>query len=193
MKHREGASAELVGGTDAEQPTDIITIDKSMTASQLSFASYANARAAQVQRILAAVLQDMQTNVTNNKLISPPASESSKQSSDDEDDSMDLDTSDGEDNNNLKKPNEPLPPRFDEISRYLIKNWSELALHSLHFEIPEHVLFAYILRNGGLELRADEWRSFLKCCNQKGLMFKSVSLHHLWSRLVLIHISAGER
>jgi hypothetical protein len=89
---------------------------------------------------------------------------------------MDLDTSDGGDNNNLKYPNEPLPPRFDEIGRYLIPNWGELALHSLHFEIPEHILFAYILGNGGLELRADEWRSFLKNCNQSGLMFKSVLL-----------------
>ncbi|CZR54311.1 uncharacterized protein PAC_04195 [Phialocephala subalpina] len=59
----------------------------------------------------------------------------------------------------------PIPPRFDEITKYLLSKYQRLALDTLNFRIAEHTLYHYILHEGGLSLTATEWREFLVYCN----------------------------
>lgn len=66
----------------------------------------------------------------------------------------------------------PQCPRLDEIYDYLCAKRKELALDSLHFSIPEHLLYAYITREGGLDLSIDEWRGFLIRCHADGELFR---------------------
>ncbi|EDN96129.1 predicted protein [Sclerotinia sclerotiorum 1980 UF-70] len=54
----------------------------------------------------------------------------------------------------------PPCPRFHEISKYLIENRRQLALHTMCFAMPEHTLRDYIRRLGGLKISAQEWRAF---------------------------------
>ncbi|KAF8846790.1 hypothetical protein BDZ45DRAFT_388817 [Acephala macrosclerotiorum] len=66
----------------------------------------------------------------------------------------------------------PPCPRVDEIYDHLCAKRRELALDSLHFPIPEHLLHAYITREGGLDLTIDEWRGFLIRCHADGELFR---------------------
>lgn len=68
-------------------------------------------------------------------------------------------------------PQRPNCPRFEEIRRYIKNNRLELALDTLDFPMPEHVMYAHILRRGGIKLTADEWRTFLELCNFRRLLF----------------------
>lgn len=68
-------------------------------------------------------------------------------------------------------PQRPFCPRFDEIRQYIKDNRLELALDTLDFRMPEHVMYAHILRRGGIHLTADEWRTFLELCNFRRLLF----------------------
>jgi hypothetical protein len=65
----------------------------------------------------------------------------------------------------------PKSTRFNEIRDYLFENRLELALDTLNFQMPEHIMYAHILRNGKIDLTADEWRSFLEVCHYKKLFF----------------------
>ncbi|KAF7943777.1 uncharacterized protein EAE97_005847 [Botrytis byssoidea] len=69
-------------------------------------------------------------------------------------------------------PDLPPCPRFDEISRYLINNRRELALHTMCFAMPENTLRDYILRLGGLEISAKEWRAYLLHCEAVPYLFR---------------------
>lgn len=69
-------------------------------------------------------------------------------------------------------PETPLCARFSEIQDYLFTNRLELALDTLNFKMPEHVMYSHILRNGGLDITADEWRSFLEVCEYRKILFK---------------------
>jgi hypothetical protein len=40
------------------------------------------------------------------------------------------------------------------------------------FDIPENTLLAYILLLGGLDITPEEWRDFLKVCEDKGELFR---------------------
>jgi len=56
-------------------------------------------------------------------------------------------------------------PRFNEIVDHLERNRTALALDTMHFPLPEHVVRMYILKHGGIALTAGEWRRFLKRAN----------------------------
>ncbi|KAL2074475.1 hypothetical protein VTL71DRAFT_8253 [Oculimacula yallundae] len=64
--------------------------------------------------------------------------------------------------------------RFNEIRKYLFRNIRELALDTLNFKIPEHILFNYVLENRGLDITSDEWRDFLMTAGNAGLLFSLV-------------------
>ncbi|KAG4035155.1 hypothetical protein MFRU_002g04990 [Monilinia fructicola] len=66
----------------------------------------------------------------------------------------------------------PSCPRFDEISTYLIDNRRQLALHTMCFLMPEHLLRDYILRLGGLAISAQEWRAYLLNCEAMPYLFR---------------------
>ncbi|KAB8304212.1 hypothetical protein EYC80_003630 [Monilinia laxa] len=66
----------------------------------------------------------------------------------------------------------PLCARFEEISTYLIENRRQLALHTMCFLMPEHLLRDYILRLGGLEISAQEWRAYLLNCEAMPYLFR---------------------
>jgi hypothetical protein len=78
-----------------------------------------------------------------------------------------------EDENSMPDPFNS--PRFDEVRNYLLNNRRELALDSLYFTIPEHLLYSYIMTNGGLKLEPEEWRDFLISCNSKKWYFRYVT------------------
>ncbi|KAH7360491.1 hypothetical protein BKA65DRAFT_186147 [Rhexocercosporidium sp. MPI-PUGE-AT-0058] len=65
--------------------------------------------------------------------------------------------------------------RHAEIKDYLFKNTRELALDTMDFSMPEHILFDYVLVNGGLNITADEWRDFLVTTIENQLLFNIVS------------------
>lgn len=71
-------------------------------------------------------------------------------------------------------PNRRLPtppcPRSGEIRDYLFVTRDQLAWDSFHFQISEHILFAYIKRQGGLLLTPEESRDFLIVCNNNDVM-----------------------
>lgn len=69
----------------------------------------------------------------------------------------------------------PPCPRHALIRQYLFENRQELALDTLYFEIPEHLLLAYIIRSG-FEMQPWEFRGFLLGCQASGELFKYVSL-----------------
>ncbi|CZR56291.1 uncharacterized protein PAC_06179 [Phialocephala subalpina] len=60
---------------------------------------------------------------------------------------------------------------FDLIFNYLVRYRDELALDTLHFEIPEHQLYWYILRSGFTGLEAWQWRGFLQECERSNKLF----------------------
>lgn len=60
---------------------------------------------------------------------------------------------------------------FDLIFNYLVRSRDQLALETLHFEIPEHQLYWYILRSGFTGLEAWQWRGFLQQCEDAGVLF----------------------
>lgn len=76
----------------------------------------------------------------------------------------------------LSDGNKSLPtprcPRFNEIRQYLFDTRSTLAWDSLHFRIPDYVLYAYTKREGGLQISFEEWRDFLITCNNTRTLFK---------------------
>ncbi|KAG4431582.1 hypothetical protein IFR05_012937 [Cadophora sp. M221] len=62
--------------------------------------------------------------------------------------------------------------RHEEIGNYLFNNIRELPLDTMDFPMPEHILFNYVLVNGGLTITADEWRDFLIVTSEGNLLFK---------------------
>ncbi|CAD6442137.1 8010588e-ef91-4fb5-adf5-f8a3efb3b9b0 [Sclerotinia trifoliorum] len=81
---------------------------------------------------------------------------------------------DNEETVDSKDEDQDLPPcpRFHEISRYLIDNRRQLALHTMCFAMPEHTLRDYIRRLGGLKISAQEWRTYLLHCNSIPYLFR---------------------
>jgi hypothetical protein len=77
-------------------------------------------------------------------------------------------------------------PRFDpgctaysQIRNYLFSQRQALALDSLHFDIQEHVLLAYINRNG-FHIGASVLRGFLLECDRRGELFMYLfPMHHV--------------
>ncbi|CZR60436.1 uncharacterized protein PAC_10332 [Phialocephala subalpina] len=65
----------------------------------------------------------------------------------------------------------PPCPRFNEIRQYLFNTRVTLAWDTLHFRIPDYVLYAYIKREGGLQITFEEWRDFLITCNNNKMLF----------------------
>lgn len=65
-------------------------------------------------------------------------------------------------------------PRYDEIKYYLFGHMRELALDTLIGETTEHMLFAYIYREGGLVITVGEWREFLRLCHFNRDLFRLV-------------------
>lgn len=68
----------------------------------------------------------------------------------------------------------PLCPRWEEITEYMFRNRGpgELALDTMTFDIPEHVLYKYILQRGGLDITAEEFRDFLAMAHKKLELFR---------------------
>lgn len=62
-------------------------------------------------------------------------------------------------------------PRYELISDYLRKNVEELALDSLNFRMPDHMMMSHILHLGGLVIEYDEWTSFLLDTHKRKLLF----------------------
>ncbi|CZR60774.1 uncharacterized protein PAC_10670 [Phialocephala subalpina] len=64
-------------------------------------------------------------------------------------------------------------PRYGEIKTYCLDNRNplQLAFDSMDFDIPEPTMFRYIQDRGGINLSAEEFRSFLHCCNTKKELF----------------------
>lgn len=75
-----------------------------------------------------------------------------------------------------KLPGYPSCTRYVEIQDYLFANRLELALDTLNFKMPEHVMFAHVSRKGGLNITADEWRAFLEVCEFRRVLFKWVHI-----------------
>jgi hypothetical protein len=69
------------------------------------------------------------------------------------------------------RPECPRSTRFNEIRDDLFEQRLELALDTLNFPMPEHVMYAHIPRNGKIGLTTDEWRSFLEICHYRKLFF----------------------
>ena len=57
------------------------------------------------------------------------------------------------------------------IKQFLFQNRTALALDTLDFEIPEHVLYEYVVSAGLSSLRPTDWRAFLIRCNNEGSLF----------------------
>lgn len=66
--------------------------------------------------------------------------------------------------------------RFDLIVDYLFRHRQELALDTLHFQIAEHVLYWYIVREGFISLTPTEWRGFLQHCCNENVLFRYVEI-----------------
>ena len=62
--------------------------------------------------------------------------------------------------------------RYPEIRAFLFANRLELALDTLNFRMPEHMMYAHILRTGKINLTTEEWRSFLEVCHFRKVLFK---------------------
>lgn len=139
--------ADLYPGDD-----DIVIDMSKMTADEILFARYGNGRRAQIRRIDDAMRRkdserSSNTSVSTDHAPHPTTEINSKGNS-----SM---------NEGIVGEDEPEPPRFLEIREYLVNNWNQLALGTLHFFIVEHILFEYINRNGGIRIAASEFRRFL--------------------------------
>lgn len=81
-------------------------------------------------------------------------------------------------------------PRFDEIAAYFVDNRNALAIDTMHFAMGEHVLFAHISRQNGIQLTPEELRDFLKICEaQKSMSSYVVSTVQ---GQVLTHLSISE-
>jgi len=67
---------------------------------------------------------------------------------------------------------DPGCPRFEEIQLQLASDIGRrvLALDSLYFEIPEHVLLDYFIRSG-MQIDATELRGFLLVCESRVRLF----------------------
>lgn len=74
---------------------------------------------------------------------------------------------------NVQPPSAQLQdyPRSREVRDYLFRNIRELALDTMNFRMPEHVLYGHIVRHGGIQLTADEWRSFLEVMSANKTLF----------------------
>jgi len=66
----------------------------------------------------------------------------------------------------------PRSTRHEEIRQFFFTNWAALALDSLDFEIPEHLLFSYVVRAGLSDLTPTEWRAFLLRCEELEDLFR---------------------
>jgi len=67
-----------------------------------------------------------------------------------------------------------IPPsnRHQEIQQFLFANWDALALESMDFEIPEHLLYSYVVRAGLSDLTPTDWRAFLLECTRTAELFR---------------------
>lgn len=70
----------------------------------------------------------------------------------------------------------PQCPRWEDITQYLFNNRgpNELALDTMTFDIAEPNLYKYILDRGGLDITAEEFRSFLAMANKREELFRYV-------------------
>lgn len=68
----------------------------------------------------------------------------------------------------------PQCPRWEEITEYLFRNRGpgELALDTMTSDIPEQVLYKYILERGGLDITVEEFRGFLATAHKKRELFR---------------------
>lgn len=66
---------------------------------------------------------------------------------------------------------DPPCPRFEYIRDYLTSHRASLSMDTLYFDIAEHQLLEYIIRDGFSDLQPDEWRSFLRKCEGEGTLF----------------------
>jgi len=66
---------------------------------------------------------------------------------------------------------EPPCPQFDEIRQFLYANRTSLVLDTMDFEIPEHLLYSYVVAAGLMDLTPTEWRGFLIQCNRTAELF----------------------
>jgi hypothetical protein len=71
----------------------------------------------------------------------------------------------------VEPPFDPPSVRFDEIRKFLFNKRATLAMDSLHFEIPEHILYSYIVSAGFTDLSPTDWRAFLRLCNTMSTLF----------------------
>ena len=75
-------------------------------------------------------------------------------------------------------------PRYQEIRSYLLRNRNELALDTMNFKMPDHILLAHILNNGFLVIDYDEWTAFLIVAHRAKDLFSYVlflpSFHRHW-------------
>lgn len=63
-------------------------------------------------------------------------------------------------------------PRFGDVDIYLRNNRYELALDTTTRPMGEHILYNHILKNGSLELTAEEWHNFLLICHRRQILFR---------------------
>ncbi|KAE9376538.1 hypothetical protein N431DRAFT_462367 [Stipitochalara longipes BDJ] len=80
-------------------------------------------------------------------------------------------SSTGQVNNYIEPRFEPPSYQFYKIRQFLFANRVSLALDSLNFEIPEHLLYSYIVEAGLSDLSPTEWRGFLIQCSKNSYIF----------------------
>jgi hypothetical protein len=62
--------------------------------------------------------------------------------------------------------------RYNEICKYLIDHYLDLALDTLYFETKEHVMLSHIIEQDNFELEPNEWRAFLIRCQEENKYFR---------------------
>jgi hypothetical protein len=84
-------------------------------------------------------------------------------------------------------PRAPICVCFDEVRNFLFAHRLQLALDTLDFRMPEHVMYIHMIRTGETEITADEWRSFLELCENNHILFTQVpvSSFHIYKHSLL--------
>jgi len=97
-----------------------------------------------------------------------------------EDPAKDDDSMNSGDSNSIGPPQTYRYPQFDpgcstdqyeQIRDFLFANRQQLALDSLYFDMPEHLILAYINRLG-TDLQPSIWRGFLLSCGGRRQLFR---------------------
>lgn len=140
-------------------------INNTMTAAEQMRASVEIRRNAQIRRIQSAMQRNLQENTFRESLLqrvrgsganSPAAAHTSTLY--------------------VEPEYTPICQNFELIAQYLFVHYQELALDTLHFEIAEHQLYWYVVREGFTSLGYTEWRAFLQHCNFENVLFRYVPL-----------------